>query len=267
MRIRIRGLNKSRPAVKLFWLFASLAAAFGVLAVITQHFAFELFGWTSTVHRERRELESSLYISINSADIPLRVYTHDGSRIIVEYIGETALLIEEEENELKISRVEDFTLSLFSRDVLNYGMTVLLPRQTYREVKLTSASGDIHAVNINSELFSATSRTGSVNLHAVEALIAVSTRQGDVNAEFVSFTDSCAIETDSGDVSVNMPPRSAVDLTFLTDTGRLTSDFFRREYRAHEGDMYLITGDNPHRFTVRTGSGSLFFNKRDEAIN
>jgi hypothetical protein len=266
--MHIKGLNKARPAVKLLWLFASLAVIFGALAVITQLFAFEMFGWESTVHRERREIDVPEWgsISISSADIPLRVYTYDGEKIIVEYIGETALIINEDPLDFHISRVEDFTLSLFSRDVLNYGMVVMLPRQTYREIKLTSASGDIFAEDISSELLGVTSRTGNISLYAIEGLITVSTRQGDVSAEFISFTDFCAIETDSGDVKIIMPERFSVDLTFLTDTGRLTSDFFRREYRSHEGDMYLIAGDNPLRFTVRTGSGNLHFNKRDETI-
>jgi hypothetical protein len=266
--MHIKGLNKARPAVKLFWLFTSLAVIFGTLALLTQLFANRLFGWESTVYRERREVElSSLYISINSANLPLEVYTYDGEKVLVEYIGETKLIILEDELELRIEREEDFTFSLFSSDVLNYGMKVFLPAENYKEIKLASASGDIRAENLCTELLSVTSRSGSVSLYAIEGLITVSTRQGDINAEFISFTEACAIETESGGVHVLMPEAAAVNLTFLTDTGTLTSDFFRRDYYAHEGDLYLITGVNPHRFTVRTGSGSLIFNTRDEAIH
>jgi hypothetical protein len=264
--MHIKGLNKAGVPLKLFRLFVSLAAIFGFLALIMQLFAYELFGWSSTVYRERREIEAPQFISVNSADIPLRVYTHSGEKIIIEYIGETALIIDEGENELKISRVEDFTLSLYSTDILNYGMIVRLPAQIYREIKLTSASGDITAENIHAELLSASSRTGNINLRAVEGLIAVSTRQGDVCAEFINFTDACAIETDSGDIKITMPERNAVNLNFLTDAGRLTSDFFRREFNAHEGDLYLAAGENPIRFTVRTSSGNLEFMTRNEVI-
>jgi hypothetical protein len=268
--MHIKGLNKARAAVKLFWLFLSLAVIFGVLAVIMQLFAKPLFGWESTVHRELREIEllsSIRSISINSADIPLEVYTYDGDKIIVEYIGESALIIDEDELELKISRVEDFMLSLYSIDILNYKMTVRLPAETYREIKLTTASGEITARNIHTELLSITSRTGNINLYAIEGLITASTRQGDVYAEFINFADVCSIETDSGSVTVLMPERIEVNLSFFTDTGRLTSDFFRREYHAHEGDLYLKTGVNPLRFTVRTGSADLHFHKRNEIIN
>jgi len=265
--MHIKGLNKARPAVKLFWIFACLAVICGVLALFMQLFAEPLFGWSSTVHRERREIElTSLFISVNAADIPLEVYTYGGEKIIVEYIGETALIIEYDEYEIQISRVEDFTLSLFSRDVLNYKMTVWLPRETYREIKLTTASGGIYAENIYTELMSATSRSGDIKLHRIEGLITVSTRQGSVDAEFANFTDACAIEAESGEVRITMPEKAAVNLTFLTDTGRLTSDFFRREYHAHEGDMYLVSGANPLRFTVRTSSGNLEFYKRNETI-
>ena len=264
--MHIKGLNKAGIPIKLLWLFISLTVIFGTLAIVTQLLAAELFGWESTVHRERREIESSLYISINSADIPLEVYTHDGDKIIIEYISETTLIVEEDELELKISRVEDFTLSLFSRDVLNYGMVVRLPQQTYREIKLSSASGDISVKNINAELLSITSRSGDISLRETEGLITVSTRQGGVYAEFLNFTDACAIETDSGSIKVLMPERAAVNLTFLTDTGRFTSDFFRSRYHCHEGDLYLASGANPLRFTVRTGSADLDFHKRDEIV-
>lgn len=267
--MRIKGLNKAGTAVKLFWLSAILAVISGAMALITQFFAVEHFGWTSTVHRERREIEVPDWarISISSADMPLEVYVHSGDKIIVEYIGESELIIDGDELELRIRRVEDFVFSLFSRDLLNYGMIVRLPERVYREISLTTASGNIYAENIHSELIRVTSRTGNVHLHALEGLVTVSTRQGDINLEFINFTDACSIETESGDVSVLMPERIAVRLDFFTASGLFTSDFFRREYHEHEGDLYLSTGDNSNRFTVRTSSGNLDFHKRNEIIH
>jgi hypothetical protein len=266
---RIKGLSKSSPAVKLFWLFAVLALLSGGAALLTQMFAGELFGWTPTVHRERREVAFTPSISINSTDIPLEVYTYDGEVIIVEYIGESALIIEEDEFELRIHRVEDFTISLFSTDILNYGMTVWLPKQSYKAIRLTTASGDIRAENIETELLSVTSRTGNISLCNIEGLLSVSSRYGDVWAEFVNLTDAAAIDTESGRVEIIMPARIDVRLDFLTDRGYFTSDFFRREYDSHQGDLFLSTGPagaNLVRFTVRTSSGSLYFYTRDESV-
>jgi len=264
--MRIRGLSKGRPAVKLWWLFFLLALISGAMALFTQFFAAELFGWASTVHRERREIEFWESISISALDIPLEVYTHKGSQIIVEYIGETALYIEEAEFELRISREEDFTLSLFTADKLNYKMTVWLPEKVYKEIELKTSSGDIYAENIKTEFINVTSRSGNVHLYGIDGLIAVSTRFGDVEAEFIKFTDSCAIDTETGAVNVIMPARFGVRLDFLTDSGSFTSDFFRKEYHEHSGDLYLSAGDNPLRFTVRTISGNLVFITREEEI-
>ncbi|MCL2019685.1 MAG: DUF4097 domain-containing protein [Oscillospiraceae bacterium] len=264
--MRIKGLSKGSRAVKLFWLFTALALFSGCAALITHLLAHELFGWSSTVHRERREIELSEQISISSADIPLSVYTHNGDKIIVEYKGETALIIEETDLELRIGREEDFALSLFSMDKLNYEMKVWLPEYSYKEIKLTTASGDIYAEKIRAELTAVTSRSGDVSLYGVEGLIAVNTRYGDVNAEFINFTDSCAIDVETGAVSVIMPTRFDVKLDFLTASGLFTSDFFRKEYYLHAGDLYLSTGVNSIRFTVRTVSGNLDFHKRDETV-
>jgi DUF4097 and DUF4098 domain-containing protein YvlB len=176
------------------------------------------------------------------------------------------LIIDGNEFEMRIRRVEDFMLSLYSRDVLNYKMTVWLPERVYREITLTTASGNIYAENIKSELIRATSRTGNVHLYAIEGLVTVNTRQGSIELEFVNFTDACSVETESGSVTVIMPERIAVRLDFFTASGLFTSDFFRREFNAHEGDLYLSSGENPNRFTVRTGSGDLSFYTRDETI-
>ncbi|MDR2531668.1 MAG: DUF4097 domain-containing protein [Oscillospiraceae bacterium] len=264
--MRIKGLSKGSPAVKLFWFFASLALLSGGAALLAQIYAHELFGWTSTVHRERREVTPAERVNISSADIPLEVFTYDGEKIIVEYIGESALVIAEDESGLRIFREEDFTLSLFSTDILNYAMTVWLPKQTYKEVRLTTASGDINAENISAEFISVTSRTGNIDLYDIEGLASISTRYGDVKVEFVNFTDICVIDTETGKTEVIMPTRFPVRLDFLTDTGSFTSDFFRREYDGHQGDLYLVTGVNPVRITVRTGSGSLYFCTRDESV-
>jgi hypothetical protein len=263
---RIKGLSGGRPAVKLLWLFAALAIISGSIALLAQLFAEELFGWTPTVYRERREIDFARSISISSADIPLKVYSYSGDKIIVEYIGESALIIEEDELELKISRDENITLSLYNRAMLSYGMTVWLPAETYKELKLTSASGNIHARNIMAEFITINSRTGSINLYGTEGLIAVTTRYGDIRAEFINLTDACALDTERGNVEVVMPARLGVLLNFFTDTGSFTSDFFRRDYDNHKGDLYLSIGANPVRFTVRTGSGNLHFYKRDETV-
>jgi len=170
---------------------------------------------------------------------------------------------------LRIRRHEDFMLSLYSRDVLNYKMTVYLPERVYREITLTTASGNIYAENIHSELIRATSRTGNVHLYALEGLVTVSTRQGNISLEFINFTDVCSVDTEGGDINVIMPERFAVKLDFFTSSGIFTSDFFSEEYETYEGDLYFsteTTGENPRRFTVRTNTGNLDFHKRDETI-
>jgi DUF4097 and DUF4098 domain-containing protein YvlB len=113
--------------------------------------------------------------------MPLDVRVHGGGRIIVEYIGETALLIDEDELELKISREEDFALSLFSRNKLSYKMTVYLPDIQYEEIKLSSASGDIFIENVRSHILSATSRSGNIKTDNVEAVLDLNTRFGIID--------------------------------------------------------------------------------------
>ncbi|MCL2077151.1 MAG: DUF4097 domain-containing protein [Oscillospiraceae bacterium] len=264
VNIKIRD-GKSR-AVMLLWLFILLSFIFGGAALVSQHLAVHTFGWTSTVYRERREIVSELYLSINSADIPLEVYTYDGAEIIIEYTGADALVIERDEYGLKIGRDEDFKLSLFSRDKLNYKMQVWLPDVNYREIRLMSASGDISARNVRADSLIVTSRLGDISLFAPEGITDAVTLRGSVYVEFIDFNAPFFIETDSGDVRIIMSENEShgVKLDFLTYRGRFTSDFFRREYDGHQGDLYLSTGENPIQFTVNTITGNLDFHKRTE---
>jgi hypothetical protein len=253
---RIKGLAKGSKAVKLFWLFTALAVICGGLAIASHYLAYELFGWTSTVYRERRELSPNRHISISSADMPLEVFTHDGDKIIVEYTGETELLIYEDELELRISRVEDFALSLFSRDKFNYVMRVWLPAgyyAQYEDIRLTSASGNIHAGGIRAVTLTATSRSGNVRLSAIEAELEINTRSGDVDIEFDSFTAEARVNAGTGDVRVFMPDGHNVRLDFITDSGGFTSDFF---------DYDILPTAPPISFTVFTDTGNLEFNRK-----
>ena len=244
-KFRIKGMSKGSHAVKFLWLTVSLALICGSMAFLTQHSAEELFGWTSTVHRERVELAPNRHISISSADIPLEVYTHDGTQIIVEYVGETALIIYEDELEIKISREEDFTLSLFSLDKFNYKMRVWLPSYShtqYEEIKLISASGSIYAENIKSASISATSRSGNVEFSGTEGEVIINTR--------------------TGNVKVFMPFTYETDLSYMTESGLFSSDFFGTHYSAEQGGIYISSGENPERFTVLTDTGNLEFNRK-----
>ena len=183
---KVRGLSRGNAAKKLLWLSLSLALISGTLAIVTQLFAEGLFGWSGTVHREYIELTPNRYISVSSADMPLEVYVHDGGMVIVEYIGETELFILEDELELKIGRVEDFTLSLFSRDRFNYKMRVGLPGnyyEYYKEIYLTSASGNISAEGLKTEILIITSRNGDITVRGIEGEIIADTRFGVLEVE------------------------------------------------------------------------------------
>jgi len=242
----------------------------GSAAVITQFFAAELFNWQSTVYRERRIIEAADIVSIHSADMNLEIYSHSGSQIIIDYIGETALLTEKSDFEVRIGKDEDFSFSLFSLDRFNYNMRVGLPVREYKELRLTSASGNISAERVHAGQITVTSRSGNVTLFSVSGFIDINTRFGDVNTEFVSFADACRIDTETGSVTVVMPDVAGVDLSFFTQSGSFSSDFFGEaflEAARFQEDLYLSSGVNHKMFTVRTNTGNLVFYKRIEFID
>jgi len=208
---RIKSVPEEDRAVYLLWAFISLMLVSGGAAIIMQFIAQSTFGWKPTVHRERFEFDSVEYITISSSDIPLDVFTYDGDKIIVEYTGETAPHIRKDDFELSIHKEEVFAFSFFSGDVLNYGIQVFLPDRLYRDIKLSSAAGDITVHGIRATLLNINSRTGRVD--------------------------------------VRVPDGFELRLSYITETGTLTSDFTNSEL------------ENAAWYTVRTVSGDLNFNK------
>ena len=211
-RFRVRRQRKEDRAVYFFWAAVSAAIICGGAAVILQVFAL-IGGWEPTVHRERLEFDFTQYISVSSADIPLEVFTYNGDKIIVEYAGETALIVQQDALELTIRRDEAAAFSFFSGDMLNYRLQVFLPDMLYRDIKLSSSAGTITAGNVRATLFNVNSRTGAVN--------------------------------------ISVPESFEVRLSFITETGKMLSEFADSR------------SEDPAWYTVRTISGNLNIKKHE----
>lgn len=242
-----------------FFIIAALLSGIG--AVIFQLLAVKLFGWQSTVHREEINLPFKAYLNINVTNIPLKVDIYDGEEIKISYINETAVFVEENEYSYTINQDADFALSLFSLDVLNYHIEILLPDKIYREVQITSASGNVEFLNTYTKSLDITSRSGDITVNYAVGNIRLKNASGNIAVQFTDYNEISSLENRSGNITVEMPSGRAVWLEFLTETGVFTSDFFRKEYKDIKGDIFLASKENAKKLSVNTTSGNLSFMK------
>ncbi|MCL2108450.1 MAG: DUF4097 domain-containing protein [Oscillospiraceae bacterium] len=249
---------------RLLRLFVILTIISGTVAILLQFAAVHLFNRGSTVYREHLSIElgSHLQISISTANTPIEVYTHNSDTILIEYTGENPLWIDETPEFLRIGTADGFKFSLFSLGQLSYCMKIYLPQITYAELRLSAVSGDIYAENITADFINISTRSGGIKLHEPDGIVSINSRTGDIALTFGRFDEPCAVESDTGDIAVLMPPENDLRLNYFTDTGRFTSDIFRPELNGWQGDLYLTKGANQTRFTARTISGNLSFLER-----
>lgn len=258
MKYKYGGFNRFSTAGKLLMLFAAAAAVSGMGALTIQFFAADLFGWESTVYREEYSLPFKSYLNINVTNIPLYIDIYDGDEIKISYKNETALLIEENEYSYTISQDADFAFSLFSLDFLDYSATILLPDRVYREVVITSASGNVEFLRAYARSLDITSRSGSITVTEAVGNMRLKTVYGNIDADFISFGENCLLESESGDITVKMPGDRLVWLEFLTENGSFTSDFFKNEYKNRRGDFFMANSESAKKLSVCTKSGNLF---------
>lgn len=252
-----KGINLPK-AKKLLIIFTAAALISGSAAVLTQIAAVGIFGWKSTVYREEYSLPFKSYLNINVTNIPLYIDIHDGDEIIILYKNETALIIEENDYSCTISQDADFAFSLYSLDLLDYSLRIMLPDKVYREVTISSASGNVEFLKAYALSLNINSRSGDIAVTEAVGNMRLKNRYGNITADFIEYRENCFLESESGSVTVTMPRDRLIKLEFLTESGSFTSDFFKKEYKNRAGNFFTVNGENAKILSVTTSSGNLY---------
>jgi hypothetical protein len=220
-----------------------LCVIFTAGAVTAQYLWFDVLKQPGSVHQVSEKLPPQSYLRISMTYLPVKVEVYDGAEIAVDYIGETGLTVEATSDyEWSIKQTEDFALSLFAPDMFDYGLRVKLPRQQYRDITISTGSGDVRVESLAAHALTVTTRDGNITLIDTSANTAVTTRSGDISAVF------------GDDIR-----KTGYQLMFDSKTGRLTTDFFRKGYDNASGDVLIAFGEQPLRFDAVTDSGDVTF--------
>jgi hypothetical protein len=225
-----------------------LCVIFTAGAATMQYLWFEVLKQPHSVHQVSERIAPHAYLRISMTYLPVKLEVYDGAEITVDYMGETGLTVEETSDyEWSIKQTEDFALPLFAPDMFDYGLTVRVPKQQYRDITISAGSGDVRVEGIAAHALTVTTRDGNITLIDTRANTAVTTRSGDISAVF------------GDDIR-----KIGYQLMFDSKTGRLTTDFFRKQFDGAVGDVLIAFGEQPLRFDAVTDSGDLLFQRGRE---
>lgn len=243
----------------LLWLFLAFAAVSLAAAVFFQQSS----GTTGSVIRETLEFDNAKYITVSTTNMDFEIRPWSGDKIKLEYVNDTPMIVRQTDvNYLKLTQDDSFTLSLFTKDVFSYKMTLWLPENDYREMYLTSSSGSITLLETQSEYTEISTRSGAISVDEATEKLKITTYTGNVRLRYIAFANAGTINNNSGKTEVVMPDFSGVKLDFKTVTGFLTSDMFESPVEREQGSAFHERVAALSRYLyVTTEDGDLILRK------
>lgn len=245
------------------FLFLSFALSLFMLAAAAEiQYLSVQSGFKSTVVRERLVFDNAKYLKISTSSLDFELKYHDGDGILVEYVNDTPMLIEQADvNYLKLVQDDSFTLSLFARDQFSYKMVISLPANDYREFYLDSGSGSVRLTETLSEYTELHTRSGDIVISEATGRISAYSIAGDISCGYSAFIAPGSFETGSGDILVELPDYSGVRLEFRTESGYLKSELMGFEEKFYGSvDKEKIAPLWSYLY-VTTGSGNAVVEK------
>lgn len=231
-------------------------AALGA-AVMAQKSALDA-GFESTVVRERLVFEDAKYINVSTANLDFELRHHGGEGILVDYVNDTPMLIEQtDENYLKLVQDDSFRLSLFAREQFGYKMVVYLPENDYRDFYLDSGSGSITLNETLSEYAELHTRSGNIIITEATEKVTASTVEGNIYCSYSAFVNAGTFKSKSGNIYLRVPDYSGIKLCFRTESGYLDSRLLGFEERFYGSVDAEKEAGLWRYFYVTTGSGGL----------
>ncbi|MCM1055154.1 MAG: DUF4097 domain-containing protein [Bacteroides sp.] len=226
-----RRLYSAGRKSKMIWFALALSALTLAAAAEIQYLSSEA-GFESTVVRERLVFNNAKYLKVSTSNLNYELRFHDGDGILVEYVNDTPMIIEQTDaNYLKLVQDDSFTLSLFARDQFRYKMTVWLPENDYREFYLDSGSGSITLTETLSDYTELRTRSGNITVTEATEEISAYTIDGVISCAYSAFMNNGSFESRNGNIFIELPDYSGIELVFRTESGYLDSGLLGFEDR------------------------------------
>lgn len=183
------------------------------------------------------------YIEINALTIDVHVKTYDGDKIKLVYANDTALSVNEGDNKITITQNNDFVISFFAFRQFSYEMTLYLPDEIYRDIFISTTTGNISADNLNCNSLELATKSGEITADSVKSAFKASSVSGGISCSYYALIQDCDIASKTGSVTVELPEKTRFMLYFTTKSGSISSSVFLNGEPVRESFRYARGGD------------------------
>lgn len=207
--------------------------------------------------------DETLYFSevrelvVITGSLPITVEYWDGENCEVSCIGDLPLKTDiDETGTLRLTQDDSFSLALFTARRNSFGLTVKLPRRTYRRVSLTSSSGNVESEAISCESLEIATKSGNISLLGADDRAKIKTESGDINLGITALGGDMEVSGGSGNITLRLSERLSVCVQFMTEKGTCTAE----NYENRRGDAVIIQNGGENILKINTTTGRLSIN-------
>lgn len=221
---------------------------------------FQLAAKGGTITEETLEFPITNNFKISCTAMDVYLHSCVGDTVKIEYVNDLPVSCDtSEEGLIRITQDASFSLSLFSARQFSYRMDVYLPEHSYRDFVVDTTAGNIFVDDIDMLSLDISTRSGSVEVVSADYPLSVVSQRGDVGINAAAVADDIYIRAGSGETRLTVPEFASFELTFETESGRITSDAFERKYENEQRDVTEKYGSGRHSVKIQTESGNLVF--------
>lgn len=160
------------------------------------------------------------YIDIDLQRLPVSLIPYDESRIRIEYKNDLPLDFELGDNRLSITESKKIVVSLFAGRDSEFGLTLYLPEQIYREISVYTGTGNVNVGRVDSSKMTIGTETGDIYCGNAVSLMNLSTTSGYISVDFDYVVSETEILSRNGDVLLKLPEGASAAVDFETDEGQ-----------------------------------------------
>ncbi len=242
-------------------ILSVLLSVCGVL-LIGSAVALQLFTPIGDMHPEfltgSQSFDNVREIIVVTGALPVRLEFSDSDSCEVQWKSGLPLITScDEYGTLKINEDDSFTLSLFSKESDDSGVTVKVPVRGYERISLATSGGDIICSDVSTDSLEISTRSGDILVAGADERTKIRSESGNITFSTDSFTGEMTINGGSGQINAYLDGRADFFAEFITEGGYCTSYGFDKNVNNRKGDAALLSGKGINLLRIYTKTGNL----------
>lgn len=207
------------------WLIVTFiaAAAFVIPALV---FRGESLG--TAIHGDE-EFPLCEYISIDLLKTDVTIIPTQSDKIRFVWQNDVPLTAKTGDNSLEITESGEFVISLMA-DSSDYGMTLYLPQEYYRDILIYTVSGDVRLGAVDSDKINVVTNSGNILSENTRSMCSLVSSTGDITLDFYRVIPGSGVQSRKGNAEIIFPKGSSVALDFETESGMVETTLIGGHY-------------------------------------